>query len=328
MKFDFSKIKRKKILITGGAGFIGSNLSKRLIELDAEVSIFILPNENLEKMNEIEDKIKIIYGDLTSENDVNNAIKDKDFLFHLAWQTNLKKSMQNPRKDLENDLIGLINILECCRKNNPQIKIVFPSTVSVVGIVNKIPCNEEVTENPLSIYEIHKLMAEKYLQMYFKNYGLKTCVLRLSNVFGEGQRIDNPNRGVLNFMIGRALRGEELTVYGKGDFIRDYSYVQNYIDAFLLAALSNKTNGKIFVLGSGKGKTFNEVVEKVKKIVEELTDKKVIITHIPFPTNENEINKRDFIADFSRFKNDVGWMPRIGFEAGLRRTIKFYLGKI
>jgi len=327
MEFDFSLMHGKKVLITGGAGFIGSNLSKRLISLGAEVSIFVLPDENLGRVEEIKDNIKIIKGNLKDEKDVCEAVKEKDFLFHLAWQTDLKKSMANPEDDLKNDVGGLINILEFCKKYNPGIKIIFASTVTVIGLTDKIPVNEDFRENPLSVYETNKLTAEKYLLMYDKIHGLKTCILRLSNVFGEGQRIDNPNRGVLNFMVGRALRGEELSVYGTGNFIRDYNYIQNYIDAFILAALSDKTNGKVYVLGSGEGKTFNEVVEKIKEIVENSTDKKVTITHVPFPGEENEINKRNFIADFSRFKSDTGWIPRVGFDEGLRRTIEFYLNK-
>ena len=150
----------------------------------------------------------------------------------------------------------------------------------------------------------------------------------MSNVFGEYQRIDNPARGVLNFMIGRALRGEPLTVHGTGDFVRDYTYVQNYIDAFILAAISEKTNGEVFNLGSGEGRTFNEVVEKIKKIVEATTSKNVTIIHIPFPGGENEINKRNEIVDFSKFKQATGWFPKISFDNGLEKTIGFYVDRI
>ena len=327
MKFNFSGLAGKKVLITGGAGFIGSNLVKKLIGLDVEVSIFIFEKEKIERLEGFERNINIIHGDLKNKQEVSNAIQGKDYLFHLAWQTDLKQSMISPQEDLENDIGGLINILECCKNENPDIKIIFASSVTVIGLTDKLPVNENVIENPLSVYEIHKLAAEKYLYIYNKIHGLKTCVLRLSNVFGEGQRIDNPGRGVLNFMIGRALRNEPLTVYGSGKFIRDYCHVQNYIDAFLLAALFDKTNGQVYVLGSGDGKTFNEMVEKIKQITESLINKNVKITHMPFPGKENEINKRNFIADFSKFGQDTGWEPQISFEEGLRSTIKFYINK-
>ncbi len=326
MDFDFSGMAGKNALITGGAGFLGSNLAKKLVELNANVTLFLSTGKDKKNVADIENKIKIIEGNLTNDADVSDAVKNKDYIFHFAWQTDLKKSMQNPKGDLMADVLGTISLLEICKKENPRVKIIFASTTTVAGLPLKIPTNENHPENPLSIYDANKLLAEKYLQIYFKN-GLKFCILRLSNVFGEGQRIDTPNRGVLNFMIGRALRGEKLTVHGKGDFIRDYCYVQNYIDAFILAALSEKTNGEIYVLGSGEGRTMNEVVEKIKKITEDLTGKGVVIEHISFPEGENEINKRNFVADFSKFKNDAGWFPRISFDEGLNRTIEFYLNK-
>lgn len=318
-------MKNKKVLITGGAGFIGSNLARRLLDFGAEVTIFKRAEDDEKNISDIKEKLKIINGNLTNKEDIEKSIKDKDYLFHLAWQTDLKQSMINPKEDVQNDLIGLINILESCKKENPKIKIIFASTVTVIGETDELSPTEKHREDPISTYEINKLTAEKYLQMYYKIYGIKICVLRLSNVFGEGQRIDNPNRGVLNFMIGKALRGEELTVYGKGDFIRDYCYIQNYMDAFVLAAESEKTNGEVYVLGSGQGKTFNEVVEKIKEIVEKSIEKKVVITHISFPDKENEINKRNFIADYSKFNKATDWGPKTSFEEGLKRTIKFYL---
>ncbi len=302
----------KNILITGGCGFLGSNLAKRLIEKN-KVSLFIRPGESRDNIKDFEDKLEVIEGDLTSKKDVSGALLETDYLYHFAWQTDLKKSMESPVDDLKNDLGGLINILEVCRTHNPNVKIVFTSTVTVAD------------EN--SVYDINKLMAEKYFQMYYDLYGVKSCVLRLSNVFGEKQRIDNPNRGVLNFMIGRALQGEVLTVYGEGNWIRDYSYVQDYVDAFVSAAENEKTNGKVFVIGSGEGKTFNEVVENIKKIVEELTGKNVKIEHVEFPEGSHDINKRNFVADYMKFRYPTGWYPKTSFEEGLRKTIEFYLEK-
>ncbi|HTZ42092.1 MAG TPA: GDP-mannose 4,6-dehydratase [Candidatus Omnitrophota bacterium] len=327
--FDFSKINGKRAAITGGDGFLGSNLARRLLDLGMFVTVFSEKGHEIKNLQDIRNNknLKFIEGDLTDAEKVSELIHNQDYLFHFAWQTDLKKSMVHPIDDLKNDLAGILNILETCRKENPGIKIIFPSAVTVIGLTEKLPSNEDEAENPLSIYEANKLAAEKYLQIYSKVHHIKNCVLRLSNIFGEYQRIDNPNRGVLNFMIGRALRGEILTVYGTGEWIRDYCYVQNYMDAFILAAISEETNGKLYVLGSGIGKTFNEVVEKIKEIVERKIGQDVAITHVPFPKEENEINKRNFIADFSRFGKDTGWAPQISFDDGLERTIEFYLHK-
>ena len=330
--YNVSLIKKtmigKKAIITGGGGFLGSNLSRKLVDLNFNVSLFIKDGQSKNNTRGIENKIEIIEGDLLDEEKVKIAIEGKDYLFHFAWQTDLKKSMENPCEDFKNDLGGLINILESCKKINPNIKVIFPSTVTVIGIPKKMPSDENEKENPLSVYDINKLTAEKYLRIYYDNHNIKSCVLRLSNVFGEYQKIDNPNRGILNFMIGRALREEPLTIYGDGKWIRDYCYVQNYIDAFILAAESEKTNGKIYVLGSREGRSFNEAIEKIKEITEQLTGKAVLIKHVPFPDKEHEINKRNFIADYSKFYRATGWKPKISFDEGMRKTIEFYVNEM
>ena len=326
MGFLFNQMNGKNVLITGGAGFLGSNLAKKLVELGANVAIFSRIGKNMENLKEILGRIKIIEGSLTNESDVSEAVNGRDYIFHFAWQTDLKKSMLNPKEDLISDLLGLLNLLEICKKKNPNVKIIFASTTTVIGLPIKIPAGENHPELPLSIYDANKLLAEKYLQIYYKNR-LKSCTLRVSNIFGEGQKTDNPNRGVLNFMIGRALRGEVLTVFGSGEFIRDYCYVQNYIDAFILAALSEDTNGQSYVLGSGEGRTMNEVVEKIKKIVEAMTGKSVLIERTPFPEGEHDINKRNFVANIEKFKNATGWFPKISFDDGLEKTIGFYVGQ-
>ena len=327
---NIEEIRCKKILITGGAGFLGSTLAKRLINLGAEVNILIKKETDISRLEKIKEKIKIIYGDLTIKEDLKEVIKEKDFLFHLAWQTDLKKSNADPQKDISQDLIGLINILESCRENNPKIKIIFSSTVTVVGDINEIPVDESHSEKPISIYDVNKFAGEKYLYNYYKNYGIRFCVLRLSNVFGENQKIDSPSRGILNFMIGKAIRGEPLTVYGKGDFIRDYSYSEDYINAFILSAISKNTDGEMFVLGSEQGRTFNSVVEAIKKIGEEIMKKEIIITHIEPPNQqkgEEKINNRNFIANSTKFKKATGWFSKTNFEEGVKKTFEHHYGK-
>lgn len=322
-------MQNKNILIIGGAGFLGGNLVRRLLYKN-KIAVLVKPNTDLWRIKDIKShkNLEIIKDNLSNREILQKILEDKDYLFHFAWQTDLKKSMENPLWDLQEDLGGLINILEICKKNENiknKIKIIFTSTVTVIGESSKLPSNETEAENPLSVYDINKLVAEKYLQVYYKNYNIKSCILRLSNVFGEYQKIDNPNRGVLNFMIGKALRNEPLTVYGDGNWIRDYCYVQNYIDAFILAAESEKTNGEVYVLGFGVGKSFNEAVEKIKEVTKDLTGKNINVEHVSFPKNEHKINKRNFIADFSKFKRDTGWVPKISFDEGIKKTIGFYV---
>ena len=313
----------KKVLITGGAGFLGCNLARELVSQDANVTVSTRQGKNTDNLHDIKNKIKIVEGDLANENFVEEQLKGIDYLFHFAWQNDLKRSMEQPKEDVKADMIGLLNILETARKY-PNLKILFASTSTIIGMPSKLPCNETERDNPLSVYEINKLTAEHYLKVYYKSYGVKSTVIRLSNVFGEYQRIDNPGRGVLNFMIGKAFRGEKLTIYGKGDFIRDYTYMKNYIDAFMMAMHSPNTNGEMYILGSGKGLMFTEIVEKIQTAFKEMYNKNVESVFIPFPEGENEVNKRNFIADCTKLNKATGWVPKISFDEGLKRTIEFY----
>jgi len=307
-------------LITGGFGFLGKNLTQRLLDLNFNVTLLGSPKGKVENYNQ---QVSIINERIEKSN-LDDLVKDKDYIFHLAWQTDLEESMKNPTLDISRDIVGLLNILESCKKNNPNIKIIFPSAVTVIGLGNKLFSNEDEKENPLSIYDANKLMAEKYLSVYFKNYGIKFTSLRLSNIFGESQKIDNAKRGILNFMIGKSLRNEPLTVHGDGSFIRDYSYVQNIIDSFVIAAQSPITDGETYVIGSGEGKSFKEVVTKIQEYAKEIYKSKSEIIYIPFPEDSNAINKRNFIADSSKFKKATGWSPRVSFEDGLKKTMDFY----
>ena len=165
MDFDLSGIAGKKILITGGSGFLGSNLARRLIALGADVTLFLRVGNDHKNILGIENKVKIIEGNLTNESDILEAAIGKDYIFHLAWQNDLKKSTQNPKEDLMVDVLGILNLLETCRKINPNVKIIFTSTPTVIGYTEKLIKDEDTRENPMSIYEANKLIAEKYLQI-------------------------------------------------------------------------------------------------------------------------------------------------------------------
>ena len=308
-------MKGKQVLITGGNGFLGSNLAKRLSSEGADVTVICRNKMYINNSNKYGEDIIFEEIEINEKTIFKELIEGKDIIFHFAWQTDLGDSMKFPEKDIKNDILGLIRLLEDCKEYNPGVKIIFPSTVTVMGLGDG---------RPTSVYDINKLMAENLLYMYHKNYGLNFTCLRLANVFGEGQKIDNPKRGVLNFMMGLSLQGKNLTVYGDGKSIRDYSYVKNFMDAFILAAESGKTNGKTYILGSGIGKTFNEAVGEIKRLANEIYGNKVEIKHIPFPEGTNPINHRDFVADISEFKKDTGWTPKISFEDGLKKTMEFY----
>lgn len=322
MVIKIPSFKGENVLITGGLGFIGSNLTHMLVNQGASVTLFSLSNKNLRNIKEIENKVKVIYGDIRDKEKVKQLVKGKEHIFHFAAQINHFVSMQEPNLDTDINCNGALNILESCRRFNDKTNIIFSSTQP--GKVNKIPANEQDNYEPLTVYEVNKLACEKYLQLYYKIYGLKTTTIRFSNVFGERQQVTDASRGVLNHMIRRSMLSEPITIFGEGDLIRDYCYIQNYLEACMIVAKSNKTKGNFYVTGSGKGLTFKEMVKKVNAKVKELTGKSTEIVQIPFPEDQKKLDRGNFIADFSRLNSDTGWSPTISFDEGLKRTILFY----
>lgn len=326
MSFELKKMNNQNVLITGGLGFIGSNLAIKCLELGANVFLFTDVLEQIENIKEIKDnpKLKIMQGSIALYDDIERAIKEKDIVFHLAAQTSHFVSMENPILDIDINLIGTMNVLEACRKTNPSAKIVSLGTVSQSGIAKILPIDETHTDWPIEIYSANKLICEKYFQIYHKAYGLHTAFLRLGTLFGERQRIDSAKRGITNFFIGKILRGEPITVYGDGKFIRDYIHVSNVIDALILSAQDEKAKGHSFLLGSDR-MYFIDMVKGVAEAVEKLAGKKANIVFVPFPEGEKKIDVGNTTINYSKIKNLLGWEPKVNFKEGIERTVKHYV---
>ncbi len=327
MTFTLSSMHGQRVLITGGLGFIGSNLAKICLELGAEVTLFTNSKKKFKNIREFSGEVKILEGDITNYADVEKTIKDQNLIFHLSGQTSNVTSMEDPLLDINTNLIGTLNVLEACRKNNPNTKIIFAGTVTEQGKAEILPLKEEMKDDPLSIYETNKLIAEKYLQIYHKAYGLHTCCLRLPTLFGERQQLNSHRFGITNYFLGRIWRREEIKVFGDGKFIRDYNYIGNIVDAFLLAAQSPNADGEVFCLGTNRKIIFVEMVQEVIKAMEELTGKKGSYHHVEFPAGQSKIDVGDTLVDYSKIKEKLGWEPQVSFEEGIRKTIRFYLEK-
>jgi UDP-glucose 4-epimerase len=313
-----------KVLITGGLGFIGSNLAIQCLKLGADVTILTKSLQNIKNIDGYKDKLEIIIGDITDHNVIENVIKNKEIIFHLAAQTSHITSMEKPILDIDINLIGTINILESCKNNNKNAKIIMTGTVTQLGKAKKLPINENMKDIPLSIYETNKLICEKYLQIYHQAYGMHTTMIRLATIFGERQQLNNPRFGITNYFIGRILNGEDIKVYGDGKFIRDYNYVGNVIDALILSAQNENSKGEVFLLGSNRGIYFIDMVKEVIKAVEEITGKKGKFTLVDFPQEQSKIDVGDTLVDYSKIKEKIGWQPKVNFEEGIRKTISFY----
>jgi|TARA_B100002003_G_scaffold54441_1_gene49952 nucleoside-diphosphate-sugar epimerase len=325
---DFSAISGRRVLITGGLGFIGSNLALRCVSLGCQV---ILVTRSLEKEGNIalvNDRVGVELVDMSTADNAVSALRallpGQDYVFHLAAQTSHLHAMEDPLYDLQVNCGVTLALLEGCRHLCPDAAVVMPGTVTQVGRAARLPVAEEQPDWPLTLYDAHKLTCEKYLYVYHENYGLKTTTLRLANVFGERQQVNNPRRGILNFMLWRAMNGEPLTIYEPGNFVRDYSYVQNVVDAFLAAAVSPRAAGKAYVFGSGSGLEFQQMTAQIVAAVRAVIGVKAEIRRVPFPAAEKKMDVGNFIADNSKLRAETGWYPRVSFSEGVQNTIRFY----
>ncbi len=318
----------RRVLITGGLGFIGSNLAARCVELGAAVTLVSRSLTRSANAAAIRSRVRIEPLDLAARDGARAklaALLDgQDAIFHLAASTSHIDSMRDPLADLDANCATTLNLLEAARVAAPGAAIVMTGTVTQAGLVAALPAGEDAPDWPLSIYDAHKLTCEKYLYLYGRSYGLRTTTLRLANVFGERQSLDNPRRGILNYMLGRALRGEPLAIYEPGDFVRDYSHVQNAVDALLACACSPRAAGRSYVFGSGVGLRFDHAVARLLRELREQTGIEARVERVPWPAGEKRIDAGDFVADASRLRAETGWSPRLSFEQGLERMVRFY----
>lgn len=315
-------MKGKKILITGGAGFIGSNLAKRLVLEGADVTLLdsFIPEYggNLENLVDIRDKVTLNIADVRDPFSMKYLVQGQDIIFNLAGQTSHLDSMQNPFPDLEINARAQLSILEAVRQSNPSVRIVFASTRQVYGAPQYLPVNEDHPLNPVDVNGINKLAGEWYHILYNNVYGIKTSVLRLTNTYGPCMRVKDARQTFLGIWIKRLLEGEPILVYGDGKQIRDLNYVDDVVEAMLLA-LSDKAVGKIYNLGSEEKVNLLDLADLL--IAQSADGKKEIV---PFPDNLKRIDIGDYYGDFKKIKEELGWSPVIGLAEGLKRSVEYY----
>lgn len=313
----------KKVLITGGLGFIGSNLARALVAQGARVTIVdsLIPQYggNLFNIADIRDKLEVNICDVRDPHAMKHLVQGKDFLFNLAGQTSHIDSMTDPQTDLEINASAQLSILEACRLNNPEIKIVFASTRQLYGKPDYLPVDEKHPIRPVDVNGINKLAGEWYHLLYNNVYGIRACALRLTNTYGPGMRVKDARQTFLGIWVRQLLEGTSIKVFGDGEQLRDFNYVDDCVNALLLAGANEQANGKVYNLGSPE-------VIGLKALAEQIVSLGFGGSYelVPFPEERKAIDIGDYYSDFSLISMELGWLPEVNLQKGLLNTIEYY----
>ena len=313
----------KKVLVTGGLGFLGSNLAHELVRLGAKVTLLdsFLPlhGGNLFNVRDISRKVRVVRGDIRNAALMKKLVKGHNVLFNIAAQTSHTDSIDRPFLDIDINALGQINILESCRKFAPAIKIVYCSTRAIYGSAPVRLVGENCPVNPMDIYAVDKLAGEYYHQIYNRVHGLKTVVLRVSNGYGPRAQMKQPSFGILNWFIRLVVDNSDIKIFGDGKQVRDYMHVDDISKAFLAAGAQNFDGCPTFNVGTGRGIPLIDIVKKIVQIAG-----KGRIVYVPWPEKNKKIDVGDFIADVSKIKRGLKWRDSVPLEQGLKQTIEYY----
>jgi UDP-glucose 4-epimerase len=311
------------ILITGGLGFIGSNLAHRLADQGARVTLVdsLIPiyGGNLRNIAGIEDRVRVNIADVRDEYSMDYLVQGQDFLFNLAGQTSHLDSMSDPYTDLEINCRAQLSILEACRKHNPTLKLVYASTRQIYGKPDYLPVDERHLLHPVDVNGINKMAGEWYHILYNNVYGIRACALRLTNTYGPRMRVKDARQTFLGIWIKHLIDGQPIKVFGDGTQIRDFNYVDDVVDALLLAAADPAANGQIFNLGSDETINLRDLAALMVEI-----NGAGSYQLVPFPPDRKAIDIGDYYADYRRIQGRLGWRPRVPLRDGLARTLAFY----
>lgn len=313
----------RRVLITGGLGFIGSNLARRLAALGSQVLLVdsLVPDYGGNRFNiaGIEDRVTVNIADVRDPYAMNALVPGHDVLFNLAGQVSHLDSMADPFTDLEINARSQLFILEACRQFNPDIKIVYAGTRQSYGRPLYLPLDEEHRNRPTDINGVNKLAGEWYHLVYGSAHGLRTCSLRLTNTYGPRQLMKHSRQGFIAWFVRLAVQGREIQVYGDGQQRRDLTYVDDVVDAFLRAGVSDAANGHVLNLG---GQAPISLLELAQLIVEIAGQGSVRL--IPWPDERRRIDVGDVYSSYGLIQRTLSWQPQTPLRAGLEQMIRYY----
>lgn len=311
------------VLITGGLGFIGSALARRLVKLGANVTLVdsLIPEYGGNRFNvrDIHDKVTIDLTDVRDSAAMSSLIRNRHFLFNLAGQTSHLDSMTDPVTDLDINAAAQLHILEACRLHNRDLKIVFASTRQIYGRPEYLPVDEKHPIKPIDVNGINKVAGEWYHLLYNDVYKIRACALRLTNTYGPGMRVKDARQTFLGIWIRRLIEGKNIQIFGDGKQRRDFNFVSDVVDALLLAAASDAANGETFNLGDSEQITLEQLATLLIKL-----NKRGKHEMVPFPEDRKAIDIGDYFSDFRKIQTLLGWVPQTKLEDGLKETLQYY----
>ncbi len=323
MPLDDNIFSESDVLVTGGLGFIGSALARRLVSCGARVTLVdsLIPEYGGNEFNihDIRDRVRVEIADVRDAPAMASLIKGRDFLFNLAGQTSHLDSMTDPLTDLNINAAAQLSILESCRLHNPGVKIVFAGTRQVYGRPRYLPVDEKHPLNPVDVNGINKLAGEWYHLLYNNVYKIRACVLRLTNTYGPCMRVKDARQTFLGVWIRHLLEGKPIQIFGQGNQRRDFNFVDDVVEALLLAAAKTESEGQVFNLGHNEHITLRELAELL-----------VDLNHggryefVAFPSDRAVIDIGDYYGDFRKIDECLGWRPQVALRDGLARTLEYY----
>lgn len=309
-------------MITGGLGFLGSNLAHRLVEIGADVtivdSLIATYGGNLFNIEQIRNQVRVNIADVRDQYGMAYLVREKDYIFNLAGQISHYDSMIDPLTDLEINCRSQLSILETCRKVNPAVKVVFAGTRQIYGNPRYLPVDENHLVQPVDINGIHKAAGERYHLLYHSAYGMRTASLRLTNCYGPRQWMRDNRLTSQGWFLRLVMDNNEVQLYGDGQQVRDLNYVDDVIDAFLRVAAFDESNGKFYNLG---GEPFT-LIEQVKTMIEVAGRGRYRL--VPWPPEQKAISIGNYYGDYTKIKTELGWQPTTNLPNGLQQTIAFY----
>jgi UDP-glucose 4-epimerase len=310
-------------MITGGLGFIGSNLARRLVDLGADILLVdsLIPDYggNLFNVVGIEDRVRINIADVRQASTMNYLVRDREVIFNIAGQVSHIDSMRDPHTDLEINCRSQLTLLEACRHHNAAAKLVYASTRQIYGKPEFLPVTEKHLVRPTDVNGINKAAGEYYHLVYNNVFGVRATALRLTNIYGPRQLLKHNRQGFIAWFIRLALENREIQVFGDGAQVRDFVYVDDAVDAFLRAGSSTACDGEVFNVGGDEHIAHRDLVRLLIDVAGSGSYR-----FVDWPPEKKAIDIGSFYADSSRFKETAGWAPRVSLREGLSRTLAYY----